>query len=140
MGEIVTNKNGVEFDIDAIATDLNGKMDVDGNNSVCPTLLSRTANSYGGVVEIWSDGYCVQNGIATSTSSWGITTVTLSQNYINTNYIINLTSLLGASSYNDTSTCSNRGLSRATYTNKTTSSFGVQSQEDINWEAKGYIR
>ena len=29
----VTNKNGIEFDIDAIATDLNGKMDVDGVNA-----------------------------------------------------------------------------------------------------------
>lgn len=33
MTNIVKNKNGIEFDIDAIATDLNGKMDRDGVNA-----------------------------------------------------------------------------------------------------------
>lgn len=33
MTDIVYNKNGVPFDIDAIATDLNGKMDTDGTNA-----------------------------------------------------------------------------------------------------------
>ena len=33
MTDIVYNKNGVPFDIDAIATDLNGKMDVDTVNA-----------------------------------------------------------------------------------------------------------
>ena len=32
MPTTVTNKDGIEFDIDAIATDLNGKADVDLTN------------------------------------------------------------------------------------------------------------
>ena len=34
MTDIVYNKNGIPFDIDAIATDLNGKMDRDGVNEI----------------------------------------------------------------------------------------------------------
>lgn len=65
MTDIVYNKNGIPFDIDAIATDLNGKMDKDGVNATCPVVVSRTPNNQGGIVEIWSDGYCVQSGLLT---------------------------------------------------------------------------
>ena len=48
----VTNKNGVEFDIDTIATDLNGKMDVDGTNAILSeTFISLFMPDYENGVE-----------------------------------------------------------------------------------------
>ena len=60
---MVDSTNLPDVDINQIATDLNGKMDRDGVNASCPVVISRTANNQGGIVEIWSDGYCVQTGI-----------------------------------------------------------------------------
>lgn len=136
MTNIVKNKNGIEFDIDAIATDLNGKMDRDGVNAECPTLLSRTPNSQGGVVEIWSDGYCVQTGIVTNFSDHQII---LDQAYKDTNYIINILQ---------------RGLTHASIGigwvsgEVTTTSFWAvfyeyktgQSSNGFQWRTEGYIR
>ena len=49
MGTTVTNKNGIEFDIDALATDVNGKADKDLSNtnpssSFCSMLMPDYAN------------------------------------------------------------------------------------------------
>lgn len=82
----VTNKNGIEFDIDALATDVNGKMDKDGVNATCPVVVSRTPNEQGGVVEIWSDGYCVQTGYSPYSNNSNPVTINLSQAYKDTNY------------------------------------------------------
>jgi hypothetical protein len=81
----VYNKNGIAFDIDALATDVNGKMDKDGVNATCPVVISRTSNNYGGVVEVWSDGYCVQTGRG-ELNETSTTTITLTQAYKDTSY------------------------------------------------------
>ena len=47
MTDIVYNKNGIPFDIDAIATDLNGKMDKDGVNATASVCVE--SNSWNGV-------------------------------------------------------------------------------------------
>lgn len=125
-----------EVDINAIATDLNNKMDRDGVNASCPTLLSRTANSNSGVTEIWSDGYCVQTGIITLTGK---------------NKVINLTTAYRDMNYtvitNPNNNTDNWPISYST--DKTTSSFiidgtGNYSQAaktiTISWRAEGYIR
>ena len=57
-----STKTEIQSDIDEIATDLNGKADVDLTNVTVPYVMSRTPNEQGGIVEIWSDGYCVQTG------------------------------------------------------------------------------
>lgn len=129
----VTNKNGIEFDIDAIATDLNNKVDLDGTNATYPHVVSRTANNDGGVVEIWSDGYCVQTGLVTTGG-----TVTLSQPYKDTNYVITIgTAVTGTGS----------GLSGSVYYSKTASSFYfykdyVSANRNTGgcWRTEGYIR
>jgi hypothetical protein len=67
MTEIVNNKNGVPFDIDAIATDLNGKMDRDGLNSlasVCVESWHEGTEWY----RVYSDGWCEQGGITSAKS------------------------------------------------------------------------
>ena len=135
MTDIVYNKNGIPFDIDAIATDLNGKMDTDGVNAVCPTLLSRTANNQGGVTEIWSDGYCVQTGVDTTFSDHYIT---LPTQYKDDSYFIFL---------QGKSTLASSGTFWVANT-KTTSQFYVafyrlntsQTSEGLYWRTEGYIR
>ena len=42
MGTTVTNKNGIEFDIDALATDVNGKADKDLSNANPSTSFINT--------------------------------------------------------------------------------------------------
>lgn len=137
MTNIVTNKDGIEFDIDAIATDLNGKMDRDGVNAECPVVISRTPNSQG-VVEIWSDGYCVQTGsnIDTGTASNGSVTISFANAFKDTNYTISL-SLGKDNTFPDTN-------GTYAHTNKTVSSFQIrrfgQTTRYADYRAEGYIR
>lgn len=138
----VTNKNGVEFDIDDIITDLNGKMDVDGVNSTCPTLLSRTANNLGGVCEIWSDGYCVQTGVTGIIADYGTATVSLSQAYDDTTYIIMTTASMPNTG--DDGQWNDNAVTR--WATKTTSSFQIYNRgaadngRYVYWRTEGYIR
>ena len=65
----VYNKNGVAFDIDAIATDLNGKCDKDGVNATFIHIVE-THHGDDGWYRVYSDGWCEQGGYyANSTSS-----------------------------------------------------------------------
>ena len=138
MTNIVKNKNGIEFDIDAIATDLNGKMDRDGVNAECPTLLSRTPNNQGGVVEIWSDGYCVQTGVWTGS-------VTTAQN-IETAIKVTLDTPYKDDKYICLPMQSTQWV--ITSVQKTTGYFnfyfggyaGSRTLNEFSWRAEGYIR
>ena len=138
MSEIVYNKNGVPFDIDAVATDLNGKMDRDGTNSTNPVMsapyvVSRTANSNGGVTEIWSDGYCVQTGVKSITSGTSGYLITLDQSYISTNYLILVSASNGSySTYGYGSIVQTVNTFKIYYSNN--------DSRSVTWEAKGYIR
>lgn len=135
----VTNKNGIEFDIDALATDVNGKMDKDGINATCPVITSRIPNNYGGIVEIWSDGYCVQTGIIATPAADATYTVNLTQSYKGTTYTILLTvnnSSKNASIFN-------------VHTNITTNSFEIRLSHKYSnagtpintfWRTEGYLR
>ncbi len=134
---MVDSTNLPEVDINQIATDLNGKMDKDGVNASCPTLLSRTANSNGGVTEIWSDGYCVQNGYANGSG----VTVSLDTSYKDdSSYRI----FLGGGN----STGWGNAPHSFTYYSVTASSFQIRMEENstlasgmnCSWETKGYIR
>lgn len=92
-----STKTQIEVDIDEIATDLNGKADVDLTNAV-PTSSFATALNNADIrtivetyvngddwYRIWSDGWIEQGGLATSQSS-----VTFLQEMSNTNYIVTL--------------------------------------------------
>lgn len=140
----VTNKNGIEFDIDAIATDLNGKADRDLVNCTnprffAPYIESRVAVD-GGIVEIWSDGYCVQTGVIDSVvqNNYNAATVTLPQPYKDTNYIVLLTQWDNGQTL---------GLANSTGAesvhSKTTSSFVISAYSwtyGRMWRTEGYIR
>lgn len=137
----VTNKNGIEFDIDALATDVNGKMDRDGVNATCPVVISRTPNEQGGVIEIWSDGYCVQTGLWTGSVSATSNNdnsfyVTLPQAYKDNTYLVNYISN------------SPWVMLDARYEANTTTQFmvymhaygGTRTISQLMWRTEGYIR
>ena len=114
-----------DINVGAISEALNNKADRDMVNSIPPYVVSRTPNSQGGVVEIWSDGYCVQTGYV---SSDGV--VNLTQAYINTDYVLTFGSI-----------GQNNGVPRAI---RNINSFNYSSANyancPSNWRTEGYIR
>ena len=77
----ITNKDGIEFDIDAIATDLNGKMDRDGVNAIpSETFISMFMPDYNqkvswatGIGNIWEAPYdCYLSILLDQNSSFGL--------------------------------------------------------------------
>lgn len=129
---MVDSTNLPEIDINQIATDLNNKMDRDGVNASCPTLLSRTSSSYNGVVEIWSDGYCVQTGFISS-ETW----ITFDVSFINTNYLITAsqnTAGSGDANYYNTYYFRDKALDGVRFVP------GQQELPVIGFRIEGYIR
>ena len=132
----VRNKNGIEFDVDALVTDVNGKVDKDLVNCTVPYVMNRTPNNQGGIVEIWSDGYCVQTGIVQS----GSTSVAFPMEFKDTNYYFNanltnggdLTTLHIVSSNYSTTGCS---LKEGQYNTNPRALTAA-----AKWRAEGYIR
>lgn len=89
-----------DINVGAISEALNNKADRDMVNSIPPYLVSRTLNNMDGVVEIWSDGYCVQTGIVdipqyTTNSS---VTISLAQAYKDNSFLA-FTQMYAGSTY-----------------------------------------
>lgn len=85
MTDIVYNKNGVAFDIDALATDVNGKMDRDGLNSLASVCVESYVNGTSGY-RVYSDGYCVQWGRGSGTLSGSLFYINLLKPYKDANF------------------------------------------------------
>ena len=133
-----TTKTDIQVDIDEIATDLNGKADIDLSNTA-PTISFATAMNTVGirtVVEtyqngtswyrVYSDGWCEQGDSAYVASS---RTIYLLKAFASTNY--NVSAMCGSGG-------SYAGVSGDT---QTTTSFylSVVSSNSWNWMACGYI-
>ena len=123
----VQNKNGVTFDIDNIATDLNGKMDKDGLNATCPVIVE-TYQSGTSWYRIYSDGWCEQGGYVSNDSS----PIIFLKPFINTNYSV---TLLPQSS----STSSFQARCWYISARATTSVTFAGQSDPAYWEARGYI-
>ncbi len=120
-----TTKNTIEVDIDEIATDLNGKADVDLSNCTKPHITDTYVNGTSWY-RVYSDGWCEQGGSATE-----YTTINLLKTYANTNYTI-----IALPPFEDSS-----GIA---YSNKTTSSFQLKygsstGNTGLLWMTCGYI-
>ena len=126
-----STKTQIEVDIDEIATDLNGKADVDLSNCTKPHIVETYVNGTEWY-RVYSDGWCEQGGYVTPTAT--TTTINLYKAYDNTNYTI-----LSGASY-----VSNSNLYSPTMgVSKTTSSFSIYTNSTSYrywWEAKGYTR
>ena len=130
-----STKTQIEVDIDQIATDLNGKADVDLTNTVPTSNFATALNTaeIRTVVEtyvngtewyrVWSDGWIEQGGYVASASS----TVNFLKVFKNAQY--SLTFGTNASSYNYTA-----GTSVRTSASFTVSSWGFPA----SWYACGY--
>ena len=133
-----------EVNINNIVTDLNNKVDLDGTNANFPHVVSRTSNSYGGVVEIWSDGYCVQTGqvtIAKQNANTSLSTaVTLPQPYKMTDYYV--APLTFITDGGNTTGLRNHANDRTTttLTIKTYSTTSISNNYTAQWRTEGYIR
>lgn len=129
---MVDSTNLPNVDINQIATDLNNKMDRDGVNATCPMVISRERDDRTHtIVEIWNDGYCVQQGYKEGVN--GSNTVNLPQPYINEFYAIQLNRRANAGTTTNY-TVFTRGV--------TTNSFGFYTSgvTSWTWRTEGYIR
>lgn len=120
-----TAKTAIEVDIDEIATDLNGKADVDLSNCTKPYVTATYVNGTSWW-RLWSDKWCEQGGSATE-----YTTINLLKTYANTNYTI-----IALNPYIDGNGCG--------YTDKTNSSFQLKygtstGNTGLLWMTCGYI-
>lgn len=127
-------KTSIEVDIDEIATDLNGKADVDLTNCTKPHLVS-VYDSGATHVRIYSDGWCEQSWHANSPSTIN-TTLALPTAFKDTNYTV-----LGAvSDCIDLYIC---GITAYPATNSTfyalTTYSGTGYVQNCNWYACGYV-
>lgn len=140
MTDIVYNKNGVAFDIDAIATDLNGKMDRDGLNALASVCVESYVNGTSGY-RVYSDGYCVQWGIGTTNNTSAISTykhtITFLKQFANTNYNFQATGYSADDSY-----FSEDGAFESGVNSRTASTITVTHESQVtqwNWQASGYL-
>jgi hypothetical protein len=140
MTDIVYNKNGIPFDIDAIATDLNGKMDKDGINataSVCVETYQNGTSWY----RVYSDGWCEQGGQITGLNSSASTyNVSLLKTYKDTSYNIVCWDMSRYSSSTPTYIVATKLTTgfNGSYSGIGSSDGG--SSGKLDWQACGYIR
>ena len=99
-------------------------------NCTVPYVVSRTPNSRGGVVEIWSDGYYIETGYKLPNTK----TYTISHSIINSSF-------LSASAINNYNITINIYLNDTTLTvTAHTASGGSYDSWDGYWKVEGYIR
>ena len=137
MGTTVTNKNGIEFDIDALATDVNGKADKDlvnvsTNVSVC---IESWHDENGNWCRVYSDGWCEQGGRGTFAHNKRVT-VNLAKEYVNANFNVILSSVQAGFGAAACLSASPKTTSQIEVFNYNTSSASMR----IYWRTEGYIR
>jgi hypothetical protein len=155
MAEEVKNKNGVEFDIDAIVTDLNGKADKDlANININSAVFARKLKEAGinyvvnaqvsddddySWYRIWSDGWCEQGGICLpNTIGWNSRTVKFLKPFTSINYTITVASTLNSDAINN-----NYGHCNVIFPNLddvTLNFYASTASGKVWWQASGYIR
>lgn len=128
-----STKTDIEVDIDEIATDLNGKADIDLGNCTAPHIVETYTNGTSGY-RVWSDGYCEQWGWIDQGSTPAWTTVDLLQVYKDTNYSVVCSQLL----YN-VADAKNAPVITCKNSNSQISVTCYNNAAKIGWQACGYI-
>ena len=140
MTNVVYNKNGIPFDIDAIATDLNGKMDRDGINataSVCVESYQNGTSWY----RLYSDGWCEQGGCYSGSigTNAGVKILLLKE-YKDLNFSafaqVKINTTVGVS--NSASAAVNVYSTSSIYI--VNDDYAISSMVGAFWQACGYIR
>ena len=124
-------------------TTVNNFANTDLSNVSVPYVISRTSNNYNGVVEIWSDGYCVQTGSGNFVGGNRRdeeTTITLTQSYKDINYIA-----IGAKGNGTAYANSMFALAKTSINTLRISYYDVNANTNnkapfqYNWRTEGYI-
>jgi len=137
-----STKTDIEVDIDEIATDLNGKADIDLSNCTKPHIVETYSNDWSWY-RVYSDGWCEQGGHATASTSYGASgTVVFLKEFRDTKYQF----FIGANLYTDAivtafretdhRTTSSTGVVGAYFTNYSVMAFYAYP---FMWQANGYI-
>ena len=128
-----STKTDIQVDVDEIATDLNGKADVDLSN--VPTSKSILTSSYvngDAGYRVYSDKYCEQWGVATVANGHTGFQVTITKSYSTTNFMAVLSDNLGAYGTSGYSYIINDVNKFTIYHNQTVS-------RTVSWRTWGYI-
>ena len=121
-----STKTEIEVDIDDIATDLNGKADVDLTNCTKPHIIDTYINGTSWY-RVYSDGWCEQGGITSGKNSTNDSIILLKE-YSDTNYVVTATNVGGTSDY-----------IWAGLVSKSTDSFVLAHRYYGMWRASGYL-
>lgn len=128
-----STKTPVQVDLDEIATDLNGKCDVDGTNATFAHITETYSNGTSWY-KVYSNGWCEQGGLTTSISTGGNVTITMLKVFVDTGYNL-LISSNGA--YYASAEANNTAVKNSS--SQITISNGSHVSSQFSWEAKGYI-
>lgn len=133
-----STKTDIEVDIDEIATDLNGKADVDLSNCTKPHIVETYVNGTSWY-RVYSDGWCEQGGYIVGAVNTA-TTVNLLKSMPNTEYVL----VIGGTNNTNSRSSGNpsyRGiyLQTGVIESKAIDSFVLGNGENITWQACGYI-
>ncbi len=124
-----STKTDIQVDIDEIATDLNGKADVDLSNVLASKgILSETYTNGASWYRVYSDGWCIQGGYLSHSDT--TTAVTLLKPYSSTNYGVSTEPIRTAYNANSDAYTINSGSQFTVY-------WGTGG--DLSWFAYGYI-
>lgn len=132
-----STKTDIQVDIDEIATDLNGKADVDLSNCTKPHIVEtyQNGNSW---YRIWSDGWCEQGGFISS--GVGIVTINLLKPYKDTFYSVLITSSADNGSAGHTQHAIHRyGSTNTSYFQTSMCEYYGTTTYTGFWETRGYI-
>jgi len=137
-----TTKTNIQVDIDEIATDLNGKADVDLTNCTKPHVVETYVNGTSWY-RVYSDGWCEQGGITTSTASTNSHGVSLLKTMQDSNYVV-IVHYNANTAVISTDTNASQAVNRwnGTVCAKTTTSFTMQATANnggaYSWYVTGY--
>lgn len=129
-----STKTEIEVDIDEIATDLNGKVDKSSLEEVHCVVETYTSGS--SWYRLYDDGWCEQGGTIANGHNSQIT-VSLLQEYINTNYYVSIQQV-------EIGSTTSQYFGSIKVTERQTDNFtvvdGQTESPAIVWKTEGYIR
>lgn len=130
-----STKTDIQVDIDEIATDLNGKADVDLSNCTKPHIVETYINGTSWY-RVWSDGWCEQGGYYSNVAQATIT-IYLLKSYSSSNYDLQI-------SCQRTTSNATAAVYELGYLEKFVDSFTKRVstptyESGFSWQACGYI-
>ena len=132
-----STKTDIQVDIDEIATDLNGKADVDLTNCTKPHIVETYVNGTSWY-RVYSDGWCEQGGETSNSTTADGRSIAYLKTFANTNYCIQIimctSSTDGSLNNTDPIYITSRTASGCTAQN-----YDGSPTRTYLWKAEGYL-